>query len=359
MPRVSVSGKKIEVFGKGAPLVYINNKRVVDNEEIQRLHPDDIKSISVITSPGAEYNAEMESVIRIRTMGHRNDGFSLRAVEMGKYNTWFTDLEQLTTSYQTEKLEVTNTIYTMTGRGDEDNFLVTDLQANDNKYRNTQHSLYNISDRPINEHIAVDYALNDINSIGASYRYYGTLRNRCHNRDNYDVYQNDHKSLYLQLNMSEKTHRPSYRQLRSFKQYDNRYLYEGGNPELQPEKVLSRPYLSCNLNHRLSITGTFGTTITFKGMTGGADGFLMYRPNYMVNLQIDKSFAKRQWVIYLTVNDIFKTSKERWTMYGISTESTKNCYYTRGLTLQVVYNLNARHSKYRGTGAGNEERGRL
>lgn len=236
--------------------------------------------------------------------------------EVAIENTWFTDLEQLTTSYQTEKLEVANTLYTMTSRGDEDNFLVTDLQADDNKYRNTQHSLYNISNRPINEYVAADYALNDSNSIGASYRYYGTLRNRCHNRDNYDVYQNDHKSLYLQLNMSEKTHRPSYRQLRSFKQYDNRYLYEGGNPELQPEKVFN-----------------IETELTYKWINA-AVGY-KYTDDVM------------EWTKYVYPKQTYA-------------ESTKNCYYyTRGLSLQVVYNLNARHSKYRGTGAGNEERGRL
>lgn len=32
-----------------------------------------------------------------------------------------------------------------------------------------------------------------------------------------------------------KTSRPSYRNLRNFMQYDNRYLYEGGNPYLRPE----------------------------------------------------------------------------------------------------------------------------
>ena len=62
LPRVSVDGQKISVFGKGTPIVYINNKRVNDNNEIVNITPDNIKSISVITSPGAEYDAEVESV---------------------------------------------------------------------------------------------------------------------------------------------------------------------------------------------------------------------------------------------------------------------------------------------------------
>ena len=85
LPRVSVAGQKISVFGKGTPIVYINNKRVNDNNEIVNITPDNIKSISVITSPGAEYDAEVESVIRIRTKERRANGFSLRADAFGGY----------------------------------------------------------------------------------------------------------------------------------------------------------------------------------------------------------------------------------------------------------------------------------
>ena len=42
-----------------------------------------------------------------------------------------------------------------------------------------------------------------------------------------------------QLNVNEKISRPSYRQLGNFMQFDNRFLYEGGNPTLQPEKVFN------------------------------------------------------------------------------------------------------------------------
>ena len=41
-------------------------------------------------------------------------------------------------------------------------------------------------------------------------------------------------------------------------------------------------------------------------------------------------------------------------------ESTKDCYnYTRSISLQVTYNFNAKRSKYKGTGAGNDEKNRL
>lgn len=252
---------------------------------------------------------------------------------------------------------------------------------------------------------------------------------------------------YWQLNINEKIHRPSYRQLGNFMQYDNRFLYEGGNPTLQPEKVLnaeammiykwlnvsigykylkdviewtkyiypgkefayntslnfdhkqllyasvnvspkfgifrptwqfnysqqffdtekygaskalSKPLLSCSLNNNFALSETMNAAISLNAETSNANGFLMMKSNYSVNLQLDKSFANRTWIIYLSANDILKTAKERWTMYGLGSGTTKDCYnYTRNVSLQVTYNFNAKRSKYKGTGAGNEEKSRL
>ena len=252
---------------------------------------------------------------------------------------------------------------------------------------------------------------------------------------------------YWQLNANEKIHRPSYRQLSNFMQYDNRFLYEGGNPTLQPEKVfnaetmimykwlnisigykylkdvmawtkyvypgkefayttvlnfdrnqqlyasinvsprfgifrptwkfnysqqffdtkkygankaLSKPLLSCLLDNHFALSETMGAAVSLYAATANADGFLMNKSNYSVNLRFNKSFANRTWIIYLSANDIFKTAKERWTMYGLGSGTTKDCYnYNRSVSLQVTYNFNAKRSKYKGTGAGNEEKSRL
>ena len=47
-------------------------------------------------------------------------------------------------------------------------------------------------------------------------------------------------------------------------------------------------------------------------------------------------------------------------MYGQGSGTMKDCYnYTRSISLQVTYNFNAKRSKDKGTGAGNEEKSRL
>ena len=624
LPRVSVNGQKISVFGKGTPIVYINNKRVNDNNEIVNITPDNIKSISVITSPGAEYDAEVESVIRIRTKERRANGFSLRADAFGKYNKWMSDYELISARYQTKKFEIANSLWTMGTHDGEENNLITDIYLPDKHYYNDQLIHLDTNNRFLSEKLSADYSLNDSNSIGGSYRYYGMLKGRTNsvsrqdvllngmahgsidqeevmkpflslhqadiyyvgkvghvgvdfnatyyavknrrndegfeiskelgnqevhssNRQNSDMWagklvvniplwkgnmsvgtemsKTDSHGTFLneeqlvpstktdiherniagfaqyglvlnkwtvglgvryenivrdylsdgvkqddvsrkynnffpnlsvswnkgnwnwQLNINEKIHRPSYRQLGNFMQYDNRFLYEGGNPTLQPEKVfnveammlykwlnvsagykylkdvmewtkyiypgkefayntslnfdhkqllyasvnvspkfgifrptwkfnysqqffdtkkygaskaLSKPLLSCSINNSFALSETMNAAIRLNASTTHAEGFLMMKSDYSVNLQFDKSFANRTWIIYLSANDIFKTSKERWTKYGLGAGTTKDCYnYTRSISLQVTYNFNAKRSKYKGTGAGNEEKSRL
>ena len=65
----------IEVIGKGSPLVYINGRKVTDASELARLQSNEIQSIEVISNPGAQYDATVRSVVRIRTIRRQGDGF--------------------------------------------------------------------------------------------------------------------------------------------------------------------------------------------------------------------------------------------------------------------------------------------
>ena len=65
----------LEVIGKGSPLVYINGRKVTDASELERLQSNEIQSVEVITNPGAQYDATVRSVVRIRTIKRQGDGF--------------------------------------------------------------------------------------------------------------------------------------------------------------------------------------------------------------------------------------------------------------------------------------------
>ena len=253
----------------------------------------------------------------------------------------------------------------------------------------------------------------------------------------------------LQFAYTKKTRRPSYGQLRSYQQYDNRYAYEGGNPELQPainhslETMLNWQWVNfslsyrymkdfmlwkndlysnqdvayahwINIDHKQEVVASFvlqpklgwyrpqlelgyvhqffdakkygyvtnlrhpAITVTLNnrfvinkscwvGLRGRyvsshdnvsqeIDGF------WYVHAQAYKSFFNGALAFNLTINDIFNTSFEKWRMRTNSVEISKDCNNhssTRGIKLQVTYNFNTTRSKYKGTGAGNDEKNRL
>ena len=78
-PGMIKSQDGLQVVGKGSPIVYINGRRVTDSTELDRLQSNEIQSIEVITNPGAQYNASVRSVVRIRTIKHQGDGFGFNA----------------------------------------------------------------------------------------------------------------------------------------------------------------------------------------------------------------------------------------------------------------------------------------
>ena len=110
IPMVQSKDGKFEVLAKGEPEIYINNKKVRDPSELKQLKSVDIKSVDVITSPGAKYNAEVNAVIRIKTLKAQGEGLSLMVTsDTWKNNKW-NNYDDLTLKYRTGGLEAFATI---------------------------------------------------------------------------------------------------------------------------------------------------------------------------------------------------------------------------------------------------------
>ena len=126
-----------------------------------------------------------------------------------------------------------------------------------------------------------------------------------------------------------------------------------------PEK-LNKPEFSFNLNSWFVI-GETAKALLQVNYTGSNHWGFMYRgSNFMVNAPLQKSFLKGQLSATLYANDIFRTAKTKVTTYYAIGQTAQDYYtYTQCVGLTLSYNFNASSSKYRGTGAGNEEKGRL
>lgn len=75
VPGMTERDGELEVNGRGKPIFYVNGRKMQDMDELKRLRSEEIQSVEVITNPGAEYDATVSSVVRIKTIRRQGEGF--------------------------------------------------------------------------------------------------------------------------------------------------------------------------------------------------------------------------------------------------------------------------------------------
>lgn len=106
LPMVNGENGKFRVFGVGEAVIYINNRKVRDSNEMSQLASSDIKEVRVITTPGVQYGSNVGAVIKIITKKPAGDGFSINASTRQKYNKWYASDNDFGLKYRTGGLEV-------------------------------------------------------------------------------------------------------------------------------------------------------------------------------------------------------------------------------------------------------------
>ena len=176
LPQVQGSDGNFTVFAKGTPEIYINNKKVRNaQQELKQLKSTDIKSIDVITSPGARYDAEVQSVIRIKTIRRQGDGISAEAYGQVKRNNKWTTYDDVTVKHRRGGLEVFGTLELTNGNHSEDNTVTTDTHANGNHVGIRQYAPNTFWYTEMGGKLGASYEFDEDNSIGFSYELNGSL----------------------------------------------------------------------------------------------------------------------------------------------------------------------------------------
>jgi hypothetical protein len=91
IPGVLIKENEIAVFGKGAPVVYINNRKVYDKSELQRIQSSDIATIELLTNPGAKYEAEVKAVLIINVKQNKENGWAVQVANRLQKRKYFGD----------------------------------------------------------------------------------------------------------------------------------------------------------------------------------------------------------------------------------------------------------------------------
>ncbi len=129
LPGVQRKKDGVEVFGKGTPLIYINGRKLQSPTELDQISSEDIQSVELITSPGAKYDATVESVILIKTKRPQGEGFSFNT-QASYYAAVRPDLDLGTNwNYRHKGLDVFGSVWYNDGRSKQDDDVILDVKA--------------------------------------------------------------------------------------------------------------------------------------------------------------------------------------------------------------------------------------
>ena len=169
LPLVQGRDGKFEVLAKGEPEVYINNKKVRDAGELKRLKSVDVKSVDVITAPGAQYNAEVNAVIRIKTLKTQGDGLSVMATSQTWKNNKWNNYDDLTVKYRTGGLEAFATVALDNGHYSADEDVEQELHITKDLFNGTASLPIRSSWTEMQYEAGVSYDFNTDHSVGLSF----------------------------------------------------------------------------------------------------------------------------------------------------------------------------------------------
>ena len=170
VPTISKKGETFEILGKGVPLIYLNNRKLTDLQELKNIQSDNIKNVEVIQNPGARYEASVNAVIIIRTKRTAGEGLGVELTSWSRKGHGFANNERINLTYRTGKLELFANLFGAYNKrwekGEFEQTVFADtLWVITNKQKDKVHNPF------LEGRFGFNYQLNDDNSFGGFYQY--------------------------------------------------------------------------------------------------------------------------------------------------------------------------------------------
>lgn len=137
LPSVRAQDGVYSVFGKGTATIYINNRKLIDNSELERLAPSNIATIEIIRNPGAAYDADVPAVIKIKLKRPANDGWGAQVSTSGRLGRRLSDQENLSITYGANLINLFLEASNTSTRVNTDQTNVSDYYSNNSVWRMT------------------------------------------------------------------------------------------------------------------------------------------------------------------------------------------------------------------------------
>ena len=169
VPMISKKGENLEILGKGVPLIYVNNRKLTDLQELRNIQSDFIRSVEVIQNPGARYDASVQAVIVIRTKRAAGEGLGVELTSWSRKGHGFANNERINLTFRTGKLELFANLFGAYNKrwekGEFEQTVFADtLWVITNKQKDKVYNPF------LEGRFGFNYQLNDNNSFGGFYQ---------------------------------------------------------------------------------------------------------------------------------------------------------------------------------------------
>ena len=123
---------------------------------------------------------------------------------------------------------------------------------------------------------------------------------------------------------------------------------------------LNKPMGILRFNNAYNLPFDAWLNADFSWRTSGNAENMYIGNTWQCDLGLYKAFAHDKWSIKLQCEDLLNTAKSTMTLKNdIREMSLRKFLNTRKFSITVTYKINATHSKYKGTGAGEDVKNRL
>ena len=312
LPFVAGTDGDYTVLGHGTPEIYINNRKVRDKSELDRLRAEDILSTEVVLVPGVEYASNVAAVIRIRTVKQQGEGWSGGLYANYSQGVMVRGYDQVSLNYRVGGLDLFGSGYftrsTFQGNSTSDDILYASSvweTHTDKVYHQKQDYFYGT--------LGANYDFNEHHSVGVRYTPNAPFGNH-------------KKHVYSDVAVER----------------DGEFVEELHSEQINENKT----------RWKHTINGYYVGDIGKWHIDVNADYYFGKSESIQQVFNNDQLAAESQSL----VNDHLYAM----TAYSIGTSTTFSEYYDhRRVGLTLSYRFNATSSKYKGTGAGESEKQRL
>lgn len=168
LPGMVLKDGKVQTFNGDEPTIYLNGKKVTDYSLVKNLPVKDIKSVRLLTNPGAEYDASTKCVLLISTKS-RLQGLSAQIDLEGARNHRNSHSEGANLSYTTGKATLFASVNYSDSRliSIQDTYVSNTLEKE--TYLNKLNSLLDMSTRRTDYTLGFNYDINEKNHWGVEY----------------------------------------------------------------------------------------------------------------------------------------------------------------------------------------------